>query len=77
MVNRKIANTAIGRDVAAALAEFEDFPVLAHGPASARHLRRERRAGACRHEVDAKGEAAREIARLVGHLFTKEEKKVA
>ncbi len=28
-------------------------------------------------EVDAKGEAAREIARLVGHLFTKEEKKVA
>ena len=47
VVNRRIARTAIGRDAADALAQFEDVRVLAR-PASARHLCRERRQGARR-----------------------------
>lgn len=31
LINRRIAKTAIGRDVASALAQFEDIPVLAAG----------------------------------------------
>ena len=77
VVNRKIANTAIGRDVAAALAEFEDFPVLPVALHQRVIYAESAGQGLAVNEVDAKGEAAREIARLVSHLFTKEEKKVA
>ena len=46
VVNRRIARTAIGRDAAAALAQFEEVPVLDRRPQSAHHLCRERGQGA-------------------------------
>jgi chromosome partitioning protein len=53
VVNRKIANTAIGRDVAVALAHF-GLPVFAGRAGTARHLRRGNGARAVR----ARGRAA-------------------
>jgi chromosome partitioning protein len=77
VVNRKIANTAIGRDVAAALAEFTEFPVLPVALHQRVIYAESAGQGLAVIEVDANSEAAREIARLVAHLFKQEEKKVA
>jgi chromosome partitioning protein len=67
VINRKIANTAIGRDVANALAEF-DVPVL---PAvlHQRVIFAESAAqGLAVFEVAPSSDAAREISALIGNL---------
>jgi chromosome partitioning protein len=71
VVNRKIANTAIGRDVASALAEF-DVPVL---PVALhqRVLYAESAAqGLAVHEASPHGDAAREIVALVDSIENQE-----
>lgn len=77
VINRKIANTAIGRDVTEALAQFEDIPVLS----TALHQRvvyaESAGQGLSVLEVDPKGEASREIASLTKHLMNKQEKRKA
>ena len=45
VINRRIARTAIGRDAAAALAQFEDVPVLAAFSISAWSMPRARPGG--------------------------------
>ena len=77
VINRKIANTAIGREVAEALSQFDDMPVLP----TALHQRvayaESAGQGLSVIEADMNSEAAREVARLAAHLFQKEQKKVA
>lgn len=79
VINRKIANTAIGRDVTEALGQFENIPVLP----TALHQRvvyaESAGQGLSVLEVDPKGEAAREIALLAENLTTtkKEKRKAA
>ena len=77
VINRKIAKTAIGRDVASALEQFAEIPVLPMALHQRVIYAESAGQGLAVNEVDPKGEAAREIARLVSHLFIKEEKKVA
>ncbi len=76
-INRKIANTAIGRDVVAALEGFEDIPVLP----SALHQRviyaESAGQGLSVIEMAPHGEAAREIAQLVAQVFQQQERKAA
>lgn len=81
VINRKIANTAIGRDVAGALEQFE-FPVLP--VALCQRVIYAESAGQGRSviEADAKSEAALEMTQLAGHLIqskakTKKERKAA
>jgi chromosome partitioning protein len=77
VVNRKIARTAIGRDAATALAQFEDVPVLSamlmqriiYAESAAR--------GLSVIEAAPKGEAAREMAALVKQILGDKEKKAA
>lgn len=75
VINRKIANTAIGRDVTEALASFEGIPVLP----TALHQRvvyaESAGQGLSVLEVDPRGEAAREVASLAKQLGVKNEKK--
>ena len=77
VINRKIANTAIGREVAEAHSQFDDMPVLP----TALHQRvayaESAGQGLSVIEADMNSEAAREVARLAAHLFQKEQKKVA
>lgn len=77
VINRKIANTAIGRDVTEALGQFETIPVLP----TALHQRviyaESAGQGLSVLEVDPKGEAAREIASLAKHLMSNQEKRKA
>ena len=72
LINRKIARTAIGRDAVAALAQFEDIPVLdVH--LSQRILYAESAAkGLAVVEVAPQGEAAREL-RALGELGLRRE----
>jgi chromosome partitioning protein len=76
-INRKIANTAIGRDVVAALEHFEDMPVLS----AALHQRviyaESAGQGLSVIEIAPNGDAAREVARLVAQLFKQQEMKAA
>lgn len=77
VINRKIANTAIGRDVAAALADHEDVLVLT----AALHQRviyaESAAQGLSVIEADSNSEAAREIAVLAQQVVQKKEKKTA
>ncbi|WP_333630728.1 ParA family partition ATPase [Agrobacterium cavarae] len=77
VINRKIANTAIGRDVTEALSQFENIPVLG----TALHQRvvyaESAGQGLSVLEVDPKGEAAREVASLAKLLMSKQEKRKA
>jgi len=78
VVNRKIANTAIGRDVADALAHFEEFPVLPTSLSQRVLYAESAGQGLAVIEVAPSSEAAREIAALVHQVVTtKKEKKVA
>jgi chromosome partitioning protein len=77
VINRKIANTAIGRDVGDALAQFEDIPVLA-AKVHQRVLYAESAGqGLAIVEVHPTGEAAREITALVREIANQKERKVA
>jgi chromosome partitioning protein len=77
VINRKIANTAIGRDVTEALGTFENIPVLP----TALHQRviyaESAGQGLSVLEVDPKGGAAREVAELAKVLMHKQERKAA
>jgi chromosome partitioning protein len=77
VINRKIANTAIGRDVTEALAQFDTIPVLP----TALHQRviyaESAGQGLSVLEVEPKGGAAREVAELAKTLMTGQERKAA
>jgi chromosome partitioning protein len=77
VVNRKIANTAIGRDVAAALAHFEDFPVLPTALNQRVLYAESAGQGLSVIEVAPQSEAAREIAALVQQIVINKERKAA
>ncbi len=77
VVNRKIANTAIGRDVAQALAQFEEVPVLKTTLAQRVIYAESAGQGLAVGEVDPTSEAAREIALLVASLVNTKERKAA
>lgn len=77
VINRKIANTAIGRDVTEALGQFERIPVLP----TALHQRvvyaESAGQGLSVIEAEPNSGAAREIAALAKILTTTQEKKAA
>lgn len=77
VINRKIANTAISRDVVTALEGFPDVPVLPNALHQRVVYAESAGQGLAVIEMDLNSEAAREVGRLVAHLFTKQEKKVA
>ena len=77
VINRKIANTAIGRDVASALAQFEDIPVLTTTLAQRVIYAESAGQGLSVIETDPASEAAREIAALARVLVKNKEKKAA
>jgi len=77
VVNRRISRTAIGRDAAAALAQFEDIPVLS-AALSQRIIYAESAArGLAVTEADPKGEAAREIDELARQVLIANERTAA
>lgn len=77
VINRKIANTAIGRDVTEALSQFTGIPVLS----TALHQRviyaESAGQGLSVIEAEPNSGAAREIAALAKNLMSNQEKKVA
>lgn len=77
VINRKIANTAIGRDVTEALGQFTGIPVLG----TALHQRviyaESAGQGLAVIEADPNSGAAREIAALAQKLMSNKEKKAA
>jgi len=77
VINRKIARTAIGRDAAAALARFDDVPVLS-AVLSQRIIYAESAAkGLAVIEVAPSGEAAREMDDLAKQVLGAKERKAA
>ena len=77
VVNRRIARTAIGRDAAAALARFEEIPVLV-AALNQRVVYAESAAkGLSVIEAAPNGEAAREIDALAQEVFGAEKRKAA
>ncbi|MET3616311.1 chromosome partitioning protein [Rhizobium aquaticum] len=77
VINRKIANTAIGRDVGDALAQFEHVPVL-NATLHQRVIYAESAGqGLAVIEAEPNSEAAREIAALSKALTSTNEKKAA
>lgn len=77
VINRKIAKTAIGRDVAQALGQFDDVPVLGTALCQRVIYAESAGQGLAVAEVDAKGEAAREIGALTRELTSIKERKAA
>ena len=77
VVNRKIARTAIGRDAAAALAQFDDVPVLS-AVLSQRIIYAESAAkGLSVIEAAPAGEAAREMEDLAKQVLGAKERRAA
>ena len=77
VINRKIARTAIGRDAAAALAQFEDVPVF-DAVLSQRVVYAESAArGLAVIEAAPASEAAREIELLVNKIIEAKKRKAA
>jgi len=77
VVNRKIANTAIGRDVTEALSQFEDVPVLTTELRQRVLYAESAGQGLSVIEVAPHGDAAREIAALVKLVLANKERKAA
>lgn len=77
VVNRKIAKTAIGRDVTAALEEFEDVPVLTTTLTQRVVFAESAGQGLAVFEVAPTSEASREIDALTRHIFTSKERQAA
>lgn len=77
VINRKITNTAIGRDVASALAQFEDFPVLSTALTQRVIYAESAAQGLAVIEADPQSEGAREVAALARMIVTVREKKAA
>lgn len=68
VINRKIANTAIGRDVLKALAEF-DIPVLRSQVSQRVPFAESAATGQTVLETDPKGQAAKEIIALIQEIL--------
>jgi chromosome partitioning protein len=77
VINRKIANTAIGRDVADALAHIGDIPVLQQALRQRVVYAESAGQGLSVLEVAPDGEATREIAGLVRCIVPTKERKAA
>lgn len=77
VINRKIANTAIGRDVAQALAQFEGFPVLDVTLAQRVVYAEGAGQGVSVFEAEPNSGAAREIALLAKLIGNTKERKAA
>jgi chromosome partitioning protein len=77
VINRKIANTAIGRDVVGALAQFEDVPVLPVSLVQRVIYAESAAQGLAVFESDAGSDAARELGRLAEQLQPTKAKKAA
>ena len=77
VINRKIANTAIGRDIATALAEFEEVPVLSSSLCQRVIYAESAVRGLSVLEAEPNSEAAKEITALAGLLSSHKERKVA
>ncbi|WFU23188.1 hypothetical protein QA649_34715 [Bradyrhizobium sp. CB1717] len=76
VINRKISNTAIGRDVVKALASF-DIPVCDQALSQRVAYAESATRGLSVVEADPTSEAAKEIARLVRSLTTMNQAKAA
>jgi chromosome partitioning protein len=77
VINRKIANTAIGRDVASALAQFHDIPVLPSALSQRVIFAESAGSGLSVIEAGPASEASREVMMLASYLMQNKEKKVA
>ena len=77
VINRKITNTAIGRDVTAALAQFEDVPVLEASLTQRVIYAESAGQGLAVIEVNESSEGAREILRLSRAIHPTKERKAA
>jgi chromosome partitioning protein len=77
VINRKIVNTAIGRDVGKALAQFEDIPALSTALSQRVIYAESAGQGLAVMEVEPRGEAAREMTALVHELMIEKERKAA
>jgi chromosome partitioning protein len=77
VINRKIARTAIGRDAAAALAQFDDVPVLSAALMQRVIYAETAARGLAVIEVAPTGEAAREMRALARLLAGEKERKAA
>ncbi len=77
IINRKVANTTIGRQAMVTLAQFEDLPVLAAG-LNQRGIYAESAAhGLAVIELAPHSEAAREISNLVQQILIEKETRAA
>jgi chromosome partitioning protein len=77
VVNRKIANTAIGRDLADVLRQFEDIPTLAASLAQRVIYAESAGQGLAVIETEPNSEAAREMAALAKLIGNTKERKAA
>jgi chromosome partitioning protein len=77
VINRKIANSAIGRDVAGALSHFTDVPVLAAKLTQRVVFAESAARGLSVQEVAPGSEADREVARLVKEIFEQQQRQAA
>jgi chromosome partitioning protein len=77
VINRKIARTAIGRDAAAALAQFEDVPVLSQVLAQRIVYAESAARGLAVVEMAPSGEAAREMDALAKQILGAKARKAA
>lgn len=77
VINRKIVNTAIGRDVGLALAEFSDIPVLPVAIGQRVVFAESAAAGLSVMEAAPASDAAREVSALANALIPSQKKKVA
>jgi chromosome partitioning protein len=77
VINRKIARTAIGRDAAAALAQFEDIPVLGAMLIQRIVYAESAAKGLAVIEVAPSSEAARELNDLAKQAIGQKERKAA
>jgi chromosome partitioning protein len=77
VVNRKIANTAIGRDLADVLGQFEDIPTLSASLAQRVIYAESAGQGLSVIEAEPNSEAAREMAALAQLISNTKERKAA
>lgn len=77
LINRRIANTAIGRDFSAALAQFPDTPVLDAALVQRVIFAESAARGLSVLEAAPRGEAARELERLAEQILADTERQAA
>jgi chromosome partitioning protein len=77
LINRRVANTVIGRDAAGALAEFEDIPVLDVALGQRVIFAETAAKGQAVVEVAPTSEAAHELARLAELIIADEQRMAA